>query len=337
MAAFVAVSIVLPSTAHPTTHTLLAKLRRVDFLGALTLIVSVVTLLFALDSGANRGWSHAWTLSSLAVSLPFFALFALVETRIATDPFAPARVVLHPPVLATNSLALLAQGAQMSIIFLVPLFFQAVLGFSASRAGALLVPSTIALVVGAVGSGYVMRHTGRYRTLMISCQVCATLAISVIASGIAGISAAITVLGLTLGSIAAGPIFTAVVVALLAQMPEPTDTAVVVACQYLFRSLGNSVGVAASAAVLQNVLQTGLIARLSHRGGDNKGGNDEAREIARKVRRSLDSIKELEPDVARLVRLSYRDAALAALLPAVVMMVLGVVASLFIRNRSIKR
>jgi hypothetical protein len=336
MAAFAAVSAVLPSTARPHGSTLRARLRRVDFAGAATLIVSVVALLVGLDAGANRGWTHALTLSALAVSAPSFALFALIETRLATDPFAPARVVLHPPVLATYLLSLLAQGSQMAALFLVPLFFQAVVGMSASRAGAYLVPAILALVVGAVGAGRLIRRRGRYRNLMVASQASSTLAFAVIASAVAASSITTCIVGIGLTSLFSGAVFTAVVVALLAQVPDPkADAAVVLACQYLFRSLGNSVGVAASATFLQHALQSGLQTRLSSMFPHDDGSR--IREISDRVRRSLDYIRELDPAVAALVRLSYRDAALAAMIPIGAMMVLGVAASLFIQNRAIKR
>lgn len=51
---------------------------------------------------------------------------------------------------------------QMPVLFFLPLLYQAVDGVSAARAGLLLIPSSIFGVSASLGSGFLMRRTGRY-------------------------------------------------------------------------------------------------------------------------------------------------------------------------------
>ena len=101
-----------------------------------------------------------------------------------------------------------------------------------------------------------------------------------------------------------------------------------IACSYLFRSLGSSIGVSSSSAVLQQVLRTQLAARL---GDDVAGGVEE------KVRRSLDAIADLDPDVQVVVRGCYRVATTALFVPTAAFLVCALVASCFIRERRLGR
>lgn len=117
-------------------------------------------------------------------------------------------------------------------------------------------------------------------------------------------------------------------VALLANAAEE-DTAVVVACSYLFRSLGSSLGITVSAAVLQQLLRSELASRLP--------SGDQAREIEKQVRENLDYIKHLSKELAALVRTSYLHACTVAFVPLFICGVLACVCSIWIKEKSLKR
>lgn len=117
-------------------------------------------------------------------------------------------------------------------------------------------------------------------------------------------------------------------VALLANAAEE-DTAVVVACSYLFRSLGSSLGVTISAAVLQQLLRSELASRLP--------SGDQAREIEKQVRQNLDYIKHLSKELSAIVRTSYLYACTGAVVPLFICGVLAFVCSIWIKEKSLKR
>lgn len=101
----------------------------------------------------------------------------------------------------------------------------------------------------------------------------------------------------------------------------------VVACSYLFRSLGSAIGVSVGSAILQQVLRSQLASRL--------GSGDEAWEIERHVRESLDYIKELEPATADIVRRCYQVATIHVFGFQVLPQALALVSALFIKEKSL--
>lgn len=105
------------------------------------------------------------------------------------------------------------------------------------------------------------------------------------------------------------------------------DTAVVVACSYLFRSLGSSIGVSVGSAILQQVLRAQLASRL--------GSGDAASEIEQRVRESLDYIKELDPAVAEIVRRCYQIAAIHVFGFQAVPYALAFVSAFFIKEKKL--
>lgn len=89
------------------------KLRRVDFLGSLTLAITITGFLLALDLGGQKvHWTHpiVWILisSSTAVGI----IFLLVEGYVAPEPIFPLSLMVHRDVVAGYLITGLQTGAQ---------------------------------------------------------------------------------------------------------------------------------------------------------------------------------------------------------------------------------
>lgn len=80
----------------PVKQTDTAKVRRVDFLGAFTLVAALVLLLLGLNSGGNIvPWNHPLVYTSLPLSFVLLCVFIYVEDRIASEPVIPIRLLLN--------------------------------------------------------------------------------------------------------------------------------------------------------------------------------------------------------------------------------------------------
>ncbi|EFQ28435.1 major facilitator superfamily transporter [Colletotrichum graminicola M1.001] len=282
------------------------KVRRIDFLGAATLVAAVVALLVGLDSGSNNGWSSRATVAGLASAPVLFAVFVLVEMRVASHPFAPGHIIFDRSLFACYLANFFGIAGHIASIFFLPASFQA--------------------------------PVQQYETLQTIPREVRRLALTVLAYGLMVLAVAPTVAALgasssagVVGSMAllalgGGAGITTTLVALLSNAAVQ-DTAVVVACSYLFRSLGSSIGISVCSAVLQQVLRTQLASRLSD--------GDEARRVEERVRESLDYIRELPPAVAAEVRASYQVATLGAMVPVALLLVLAFVSTFFIREKAL--
>ena len=325
--AFIAVYFVL-DVQHKTTGDWLSKLKRVDFLGAIALILAVTALLVGLDFGSNLGWRHTSTIASLSVTPVIFAAFIFIEMRIASNPFAPGHIIFHRSLFACYVTNFCSMGAYTAILFFAPLFFQAVLGASATLSGAYLVPAMIGIVVASVGSGLVIRKTGRYYWITVWAFFVALISIVPVTLGVWFRSAVGEMAGLAVQALGAGAGVTTTLIALIANA-DPGDMAVVVACSYLFRALGSSIAVSLSSATLQQVLRTQLAGRFPD--------GDEARRIEEKVRQSLEYINQLPKWQAEQVRSSYQVATIGGFAPAAVLMVAALVVSFWIKEKALKK
>jgi predicted MFS family arabinose efflux permease len=323
--AFVAVYYILDLPAKSHSHWL-TKMRQVDFLGAFTLILAVVSLLAGLDCGSNLGWSHTITIVSLSLAPPLFALFIFVEVKLASHPFAPGHIIFNSGLFACYLINFFGIAGQMAMLFFFPLFLQVVHGFTATQSGLFLVPSMAASVAASLGGGIVMKRTGQFYWLNVCSFGILLLSLGPFCAALWYKSWAGEQVGLFLVGIGAGCGITTALVGLLANAATE-DSAVVIACSYLFRSLGSSMGISISAALLNQTLRSQLASRLT---------GDETLEIADKVRQSIDYVKLLPPKVAEQVRASYQVAMIGAMAPTLVFLFIAFTVTFWVRKKSLK-
>ncbi|KAI0024776.1 MFS general substrate transporter [Xylariomycetidae sp. FL0641] len=327
LAAFVAVLLVLEVPEEDHAHWT-SKFLRIDFLGAFTLVSAVFLLLFGLDNGSNFGWGLTRTIVPLALAPVLFVLFVGVEVKVAAHPFAPGHVILDGPLLAAYLANFFGVAAQMGVMFFIALFFQAALGFPAGKAGLLFLPSTAFGLTGSLGGGMLMRKTGTYWWLTVGGYALMLVSAGVMVCFTGGVVTSLvgTVAGMCVLALGAGTSITTTLIAIIANVRSPADTSVAIACSYLFRSLGTTLGISISTATLQQVLRLQLARHLNA---------DDAAIIEERVRESLDSIRALDPAVAAVVRRCYAVATQAAFAPVAALALLALLSASFIKEKKL--
>jgi hypothetical protein len=327
--AIIAVTILLTIPPPEYSHWF-TKLRKIDFLGAFTLVFAIFCLLVGMDRGSNVSWTSKTTIAFCAASLPLFALFVFIEMKIASFPFAPGHIIFHRSLVASYLTNFFGLAANMGVMFYFPLYMQAVDGFSATQAGVRLIPVMICMVSGSLFGGLYMQRTGRYYRLTIA-SICVGLLGACITFSCSGFLTSST-LGITVGlSTSCFGVSASVTTTLLSVLAnaDPADQAIATACTYLFRSLGSVTGVSVAATVVQATLRVELRDRLE--------SGKVADEIVERVRQSLDFIKTLEPNVRVIVRRCYQGATNASFAVSILVMCGALVASCFIKERRLSR
>ncbi|HEX6026708.1 MAG TPA: MFS transporter [Solirubrobacter sp.] len=126
----------------------LARGRRFDIPGALTITAALVALVYAVVEAPTTGWGDARTLGLLGISAALIALFAWIESR-SPAPLAPLRV-FRSRALVGGNLVLLALGMlAFGMPFILTQYAQGVLGYSPLEFG---FASVVMPVTAAIGS-----------------------------------------------------------------------------------------------------------------------------------------------------------------------------------------
>ena len=144
-----------------------AKFKRIDFLGALTLVLSTFTLLLGLDRGGNISWNDKLTIGCLIAFVVLFLAFLFVEMEFAKEPFAPKHILTDRSLMASYWCNFFGMAAHTAYVYHVSLYFQAVEGMTAGQAGLRLVAPVIASTTGSLSGGLIMQATGKYYFLTL--------------------------------------------------------------------------------------------------------------------------------------------------------------------------
>jgi EmrB/QacA subfamily drug resistance transporter len=119
---------VVPESFRQTTR------RRYDPLGAITVTAGLALLVYAISEAPNVGWATARTILLLAAAAALLIAFVVIE-RTVEEPLMPFRIFRVHTVAGANAVGALLGAVIFSNFFLLTLYVQNVLGFSALKTG----------------------------------------------------------------------------------------------------------------------------------------------------------------------------------------------------------
>ena len=117
-----------------------------DAPGFLLLLLATAMLLTGLSSGQRHGWSSDEVVTELAVALLAAAGFVLWELW-AKAPMLDPRIYANRGFACASAVALVYGAALFGTTYLAPLFVQLVQGYTATRAGMMLMPAGLMMVI----------------------------------------------------------------------------------------------------------------------------------------------------------------------------------------------
>jgi EmrB/QacA subfamily drug resistance transporter len=123
-------------------------LRDFDTIGAGLITGGMLLLVYALVNAPSVGWGTARTLGELAGALVFIVLFLFNEQR-HTNPLVPLSLFKIKGLWEADVTQILAMAGFYTMFFLVTLYMEEVLGYSAIHAGLCYLPVTVGAGLGA--------------------------------------------------------------------------------------------------------------------------------------------------------------------------------------------
>jgi EmrB/QacA subfamily drug resistance transporter len=130
---------------------------KLDPVGALLSIAGLSTLLYGIIEAPVHGWGAPSTEAAFAIGVVVIGLFLLWEMR-SSHPMLDLRFFRNPRFTAASGAITFTFFTMFGTLFLLTQYLQSVLGYSALKAGALLLPQAfVMLVVAPSSSGFVRR------------------------------------------------------------------------------------------------------------------------------------------------------------------------------------
>jgi len=123
--------------------------RSYDPAGALTITAALVLLVYAVVKAPGAGWGDVRTILPIAGSVVLLAAFALIESR-HQAPLVPLRIFRSRTLATADALTVLIGTVAVGMPFVLTLYAQRVLGYSALKFGVGSVVLAVAVTAGAI-------------------------------------------------------------------------------------------------------------------------------------------------------------------------------------------
>ena len=138
---------------------------RLDVPGAITVTLGLLALVFGLTHAAEHSWSDPLTLGSLAAAVVLFVAFVAVERR-AASPLVPLEILKRSTVAWGNIAGILAFVTETSLVFLLTLYLQQVLGYTPLGAGLAFAVLGLGTVLGGILGPKVIGKIGNKKAIV---------------------------------------------------------------------------------------------------------------------------------------------------------------------------
>ncbi len=140
--------------------------RRFDLAGAASVTSGLMLLVYTLTRAAQHGWGNATTIALLAGSASLMAAFLAIELR-TKAPLLPLRIFRQRTLAAANAAGLAIAAVGFSMFFLLTLYEQQVLHYSAIQTGVAFVAITLTIVAFSNVAQTLVTRLGVRRVLVV--------------------------------------------------------------------------------------------------------------------------------------------------------------------------
>ncbi|KAI1080697.1 MFS general substrate transporter [Whalleya microplaca] len=233
------------------------KLKAVDFLGIILALAGMSVFMLGLTwGGSEYPWQSRHVIATLVVGFVLCVGF-IIWQRFPRYPLVPLHI-FKSRIVNGACLTMAINGWNFVVqVYYIPTFYQLQYGYSATKAGAMLLPITLVQTLSSTLSGLVVHWIGRYRECILFGWVCWAVGLGLMSTldESSGLGKQIGY-GIIIG-IGVGNTLQPALIACQAGV-ERRDMAVVTSFRNFVRNLGGTFGLAVCGTLLNNIISNSL-------------------------------------------------------------------------------
>ncbi len=322
----------------------------IDYLGSLFLALSITTLLLGFSwAGTKYSWASPQIIGLFAATLVGIILLVLVERK-AQNPVMPISMFRNKGVTISFAASFVMSGGMMGAMSYIPFYIQGVKGLSATTSGLLNIPMSLMMIIFSTLVGRWMSKSDNYRLFAVLGLGIMSGSMIIMANMNNIVLAAISLIifGVGLG-------FGMTVFTTTAQNSAPdSQLGVVTASTTLFRNLGGTIFIAIFGAIMNSSMAKNMDAVMTSGSGADLTLLDAA--TAEKFKAMVnpqmlldnnklaaiqstipDNLQDLFSNMMGMVRGVMGNALTSVFYIGALLLFVGVVLSLFLKNKSVAK
>lgn len=180
-ATMVALAFVLRLPSIKNKVTVKEQLHRLDPIGTGLFVPSIICLLLALQwGGTTYAWSNARIIVLLILFVLLFVAFVYVQHWRQGNATVPPHIIKHRSVAAGVVYSFFNGSNMMTMVYYLPIWFQAIKGASAVHSGIMNIPAVLGLTISSMIAGFATRKIGYYTQWMYLSTVVTSIAAGLI-------------------------------------------------------------------------------------------------------------------------------------------------------------
>jgi EmrB/QacA subfamily drug resistance transporter len=242
----IAALFVVYRTLHVHHH---PRAARIDWWGAIALVVALVPLLTVAEQGRVWGWDSPRALACYVIGAIGLGAFYAVERLMRDDAIIPLRMFRIRPIAVGIGANLITGMALFGGVLILPLYMQIVHGATPMESGFLMLPMVVGMMSASIISGQVISRTGHIRGFPIFGSALAALGLLSLATISADTHLQVVMVLMLLVGFGLGNCMQPLLLILQSAVP-PRDIGVATASATFFRQIGGTIGVAVFLSVL---------------------------------------------------------------------------------------
>jgi Na+/melibiose symporter-like transporter len=222
--------------------------RRLESAGRATLSVGVVALLLALDNGTDDGFGSPQILGLFAVAVVMLVAFARIESGQGERALVPRAVLRNKLFTACSLTVLLMSASFFSALLYLPQYMTKVLGWSAVKSGAGLLPMMGVFAVTSFVAGSLYSRLGPKLIVSLG-AACLGIGIFMLSFLDAGTQYAALVPGMVVLGVGVGLFYSSITTAAVTAL-DPSRSSLAGGIVYMCQIAGGAVGLGLNTAIV---------------------------------------------------------------------------------------
>jgi EmrB/QacA subfamily drug resistance transporter len=222
---------------------------RIDWPGAVALVVALVPLLTVAEQGRTWGWGSGRAIGCYVVGAIGVLLFIAAERAYKDEALLPLRMFRGRTYAVGTAGSLIIGMGMFGAMALLPQYLQIVKGSSPTMGGLQMLPLVLGIMSAALGSGRVISATGKYRIFPVIGSALMAVALLLFSLVGADTPLPLTMLIMLLFGWGLGVNMQPVILA-VQNSADPRDMGVATSAVTFFRQMGGTLGTAVFLSVL---------------------------------------------------------------------------------------
>lgn len=144
----------------------IAKNHKIDWWGAVTIVIAVVPILLVAENGTDWGWDSALAIAMYVTGAIGIVAFIFAERAAKEEALLPLALFKNSAFSLSTINGVIIGVAMFGGMMTLPLLLQLVNGATPTQSGFMMMPMVFGMMTATVMSGQITRKTGKYKVFL---------------------------------------------------------------------------------------------------------------------------------------------------------------------------